>query len=181
MIEQLILLLMIVVAFFCVTAENLRKAIIGLGVFSLLATACYLVYHAPDVALTEAVIGSALTTILYIIALKKYSSFYVYFSSNTQADSSDQHIRQKKSSLRLRSVVREYCTAHELAPQIVYTWEAPEVIAAEHIYDLILHDNGGKTTVYGIETDDHYNTLKQQLTERFPQEGLLFASLKEDI
>ena len=176
--EQLIFLLMIVMALFCVTAVNLRKAIIGLGAFSLLAAVCYLIYHAPDVAITEAVIGSALSTILYIIALKKYSSFYVYFSSGTQNKSSDLRMRLEKSDVR--GVIREYCAAHELTPQIVPTWEAPETIAAEHVYDLILHDDGSQTTLYGIETDDHYHALKDLLQERMPEKQLVFASLKEE-
>jgi len=176
--EQLILLLMIITALFCVTAADLKKSIIGLGVFSLLATICYLIYHAPDVAITEAVIGSALTTILYIIALKKYSSFYVYFSSGTKKKNSDQRMRQENRNIR--GVIREYCAAHELAPQIVYTWEEPEAIAEEHVYDLILHNIDSRNIVYGIETDDHYNALKRQLQKSCPEERLIFAGLKEE-
>ena len=178
MIEQLVFLLMIVMAIFCVAATNLRKAIVGMGVFSLLATLCYLIYHAPDVAIAEAVIGSALSTILYIIALKKYSSFYIYFSSGIQQEANDLNMRLAKGNIR--GVIREYCVAHELAPQIVYTREKPEVIAAEHVYDMILHDNGRQTTVYGIETDAHYTALKGQLEDRCPEEQLVFDILEEE-
>ena len=178
MIEQIIFLGMIVMAIFCVTAANLRKTIVGLGVFSLLATVCYLIYHAPDVAIAEAVIGSAISTILYIIALKKYSSFYIYFSSSIQEEVNDLRMRLEKSNIR--GVIREYCVAHELAPQIVYTQEDPDVVAAGYVYDLILHDDGNQTTVYGIETDDHYTALKEQLEEHCLEEGLVFANIKEE-
>jgi len=176
--EQIIFLLMITLALFCVMATNLRKVIIGLGVFSLIATVCYLMYHAPDVAITEAVIGSALTTILYIIALKKYSSFYVYFSGSEQKKSSDIDMRMEKGDIW--AVVKEYCANHELTPQLVYTWDRPETIAIEHVYDLILHNDGNMTTVYGREIDEHYKVLKTLLEERCPQERLLFSSLEEE-
>ena len=175
MIEQIIFLLMIVMAVFCVSSANLRKTIMGLGVFSLLATLCYLIYHAPDVAIAEAIIGSALSTILYIIALKKYSSFYIYFSSGIQDEVNDLSMRLEKSNIR--GVIRAYCVEHELSPQIVYTRENPEAVAAEHVYDLILHDDGNQTTVYGRETDAHYTAIKGQLEERCPEEKMIFDVL----
>ena len=177
MIEQLIFLLMIIMAIFCVVSRNLRKTIVGLGVFSLLATLCYLIYHAPDVAIAEAIIGSALSTILFIIALKKYSSFYIYFSSGIEEESSDLNLQLEKSNIR--GVIRKYCVEHELAPQIIYTREKPEVVAAEHFYDLILYDDGRQTTVYGREADTHYTSIKEQLEEQCSKEQIIFGILKE--
>ena len=178
MIEQLIFLLMIVMAVFCVMSKNLRKTIVGLGVFSLLATVCYLIYHAPDVAIAEAIIGSALSTILFIIALKKYSSFYIYFSSGMKEEGNDLSMRLEKSNIR--GIIREYCVEHELAPQIVYTRESPKLVAAEHMYDLILHDDGKQTIVYGRETDAHYTAIKEQLQERCPEERMVFDVIEEE-
>ncbi len=69
--DKLVFILMIIIALYIVSCRNYKRAIIALGAFSLLASFCYLLYHAPDVAIAEAVIGSALSTILFIVALKK--------------------------------------------------------------------------------------------------------------
>ena len=44
------------------------SAIITAGVVSLLASLIYLIVGAPDVAMTEAAIGSALTTVVFLFA-----------------------------------------------------------------------------------------------------------------
>jgi len=65
-------ILMILFALFSVFAKNLKRAIIGSSVFGLWASVAYMLYHAPDVAIAEAIISSALATILYIITIKNY-------------------------------------------------------------------------------------------------------------
>ena len=47
------------------------SAIIAAGAISLLASLLYIVLAAPDVAMTEAAIGSGLTTIVFLFALNK--------------------------------------------------------------------------------------------------------------
>ncbi len=63
--------LMIGAAFFAVYSRNLLSAIISAGVISLLASIIYILLAAPDVAMTEAAIGSGLTTIVFLLALKQ--------------------------------------------------------------------------------------------------------------
>jgi len=62
---------MIIAAFLAIHLKNLLSAIISAGVISLLASVIYLLLAAPDVAMTEAAIGSGLTTIIFIFTLKK--------------------------------------------------------------------------------------------------------------
>ena len=45
-------------------------AVIATGVISLVLTALFFILQAPDVALTEAAIGVALTTIIFIITIR---------------------------------------------------------------------------------------------------------------
>ena len=74
MISVIILVLgiiMIIAAFLAIRLKNLLAAIISAGVISLLASVIYLMLAAPDVAMTEAAIGSGLTTIIFIFTLKK--------------------------------------------------------------------------------------------------------------
>lgn len=70
---HLIYILLIVFALFSVFAKNLKRAIIGSGVFGLWVSIAYIFYHAPDVAIAEAIISSALSTILFIITIKNYN------------------------------------------------------------------------------------------------------------
>jgi len=64
-------IIMIIAAFLAIRLKNLLAAIISAGVISLLASIIYLLLAAPDVAMTEAAIGSGLTTIIFIFTLKK--------------------------------------------------------------------------------------------------------------
>jgi len=56
---------------YTVYTKKLITAIISAGVISLLASIIYLILAAPDVAMTEAAIGSGLTTIVFLYALSR--------------------------------------------------------------------------------------------------------------
>ena len=67
-----IYILLIIFALFSVFAKNLKRSIIGSSAFGLWVSIAYMLYHAPDVAIAEAVISSSLATILYIVTIKNY-------------------------------------------------------------------------------------------------------------
>jgi len=67
-------IIMIAAAFAALYLKNLVAAIISAGVISLLASVIYLLLAAPDVAMTEAAIGSGLTTIVFLLTFKKIKS-----------------------------------------------------------------------------------------------------------
>jgi len=72
MIARWILLsLLPVVAGISLTQSRRLSAIIGMGLFSLVLAAVYLLMHAPDVAITEATIGAALVTAIYVLAIRR--------------------------------------------------------------------------------------------------------------
>ena len=54
-----------------VTLDNMLSAIISAGLASLFASVVYVVLSAPDVAMTEASIGSGLTTMIFLYAIRK--------------------------------------------------------------------------------------------------------------
>ncbi len=54
-----------------VLAKNLVTSILAAGFVSLLASVIYLLLSAPDVAMTEAAIGSGLSTIIFFYVLNK--------------------------------------------------------------------------------------------------------------
>lgn len=64
-------ILSIVAAWFALHNEKLSVAIIATGLVSLVASILFLLLAAPDVAMTEAAIGSGLTTIIFFYVLNK--------------------------------------------------------------------------------------------------------------
>ena len=82
MYEKLFLILMIIFAFTSIQTPKLISAIIYLGMFSFLSSIIFLIYQSPNIALAEAIIGSTLSTIIYLVALKKQKNFEVYVTSS---------------------------------------------------------------------------------------------------
>jgi energy-converting hydrogenase B subunit D len=64
-------IIMLIAAFLAIYQKNLVSAIISAGVISLLASIIYLLLAAPDVAMTEASIGSGLTSVVFLYALNR--------------------------------------------------------------------------------------------------------------
>ncbi|QAY70977.1 hydrogenase subunit MbhD domain-containing protein [Xylanimonas protaetiae] len=76
-IDQVVFLFLIVFAVRAVFASCLKHAIITAGVFGLFASLAYLLYHAPDVAVSEAVVASSLGTVLLILTIRNYDDVSV--------------------------------------------------------------------------------------------------------
>ena len=58
-------------AILAVHFDKLLSAVISLGVTGLFAAAAFLLMHAPDVAISEAAVGAALTPLIFIVTLRK--------------------------------------------------------------------------------------------------------------
>lgn len=69
--NALILLGVVVSAILAVHCEKLLSSVIALGVTGIFAAAEFLLLHAPDVALSEAAVGAALTPLIFIVTIKK--------------------------------------------------------------------------------------------------------------
>ena len=67
----LVVLGMVVTAILASHFDNLLSSIIALGATGLFAAAAFLILHAPDVAISEAAVGAALTPLIFIVALRK--------------------------------------------------------------------------------------------------------------
>ncbi len=64
-------LIMLVMALVAIHHKSLQIAVIASGIISLFASVVYIFLAAPDVAITEASIGSALTVIIFFYVLNK--------------------------------------------------------------------------------------------------------------
>jgi len=61
--------LMVVLSILALNAKKIFASVIYLSLISMLAVVCFVIMRAPDVAITEAVIGSGLVTALFIFTL----------------------------------------------------------------------------------------------------------------
>ena len=69
--DVVIVLGLVISAILACHFENLLSAVIARGVTGVFCAAAFLVMHAPDVAISEAAVGAALTPIVFIVALRK--------------------------------------------------------------------------------------------------------------
>ena len=67
----LLVVLMLVSAVAVVLFKDLLNAVIALAAVSLIASVLFYLLQAPDVAMAEVSVGAALTTAIFVIALKK--------------------------------------------------------------------------------------------------------------
>ncbi len=68
-------IVLIIAAVFAVYQKDLLIAVIGTSAVSVVLSVLFYILQAPDVALTEAAIGVALTTIIFVITIKKTRRF----------------------------------------------------------------------------------------------------------
>ncbi len=66
-------IILLAVAIYAVKQKDLLYAVIATSVISLLLSVFFFILQAPDVALTEAAIGIALTTIIFVITIRNTS------------------------------------------------------------------------------------------------------------
>ncbi|MFW6040453.1 MAG: hydrogenase subunit MbhD domain-containing protein [Thermoplasmatota archaeon] len=70
LISSLVLIGLIITALAVIRFKDLISAAIALGASSLLLSLQFYLLRAPDVAIAEAAVGAALTTAIYIFAIK---------------------------------------------------------------------------------------------------------------
>ena len=68
-------LLAIIMAIIAILNKKLSIAVIAAGVVSLFASILFLLMAAPDVAMTEAAIGSGLSTLIFFYVLNKINKY----------------------------------------------------------------------------------------------------------
>ncbi|HAE61775.1 MAG TPA: hypothetical protein DCG38_05535 [Eubacteriaceae bacterium] len=169
MIEKIFLILMVVLALITLNTVKLRRAVIYLGIFSLVSSFVYLLYGAPDVAIAEAVIGSALSTVLYLVALKKYQVFTIYYTNANYNEIHDGYIIKGRAQI-LRDVER-FFLKREMEPQIIYTTDDCDYVLSAKNFDLLIHQDYDKVKMYGCIEDYHVDAMQDYVAKN-PYENL---------
>ncbi len=63
---EILLALLVIIALVSLQLRNLLAAVIMIGVFSLVSCLLFFLLHAPDVALTEAAVGTGVGTVVMV-------------------------------------------------------------------------------------------------------------------
>jgi len=152
-----VLIFMVVFAIATLQSKSLRHSVIYLSVFSLLCSFAYTLYHAPDVAIAEAVIGCSLSTVLYLVAIKKYRIFRIYYS--TQITPSHRTLLEDS----LITSIEKYMHSIELELDWIFTTDTFEHLHGFPDYDVIIEHTDTGFHIYGSESNYHYEGLAHHL------------------
>jgi len=148
--KEIILLSLIICAVLTIQTQKMKVAIIYLGAFSILIAFVYLLQGAPDVALAEAVIGSTMTTILFVVAIHKYKLFRIYII--VESTKIDDDIYKNKVYRGILSYINIFCYKKGLDPLVIYTIDARHHIGRNHHH--ILLEESGDSFVLSYHMDD---------------------------
>ncbi len=72
---SILALLLVASGLYAIIQKDLLYAVISTGVISLILSVMFYLLQAPDVALTEAAIGVALTTVIFVITIRNTTRF----------------------------------------------------------------------------------------------------------
>lgn len=162
------LILILILAIMAVTVNKLLKVILITAIFSVIASFIYLLLGAPDVALAETIIGSTLSTIILLVAIKRYKLFTVYYIAKASTD---------KTTLKIINIIENSLKEHEIEPHIIFATETVKQIQNSQSYDIIVEQTKNKIIIYGKENS--FNT--KSILEQIRAENLNFKiSIKDD-
>lgn len=167
MFQNFLFIVLIVVALFVVLSDNLRHSVIYLGVFSLTMAVAYLHFNAPDVALAEAAIGVGLSTVMYLIALKKIDVYDICYV-NEAGEFNDEYIFEFRHQV-IRPLERFLEQTEEVEPQITYTDNSINQVIIEDNHDFIIHQSGTKTYLYGQKSDTVFRDVVANIQSLVPE------------
>lgn len=166
MFQSFLFIVLLILAVFVVLSDNLRHSVIYLGIFSLVMALTYLYFNAPDVALAEAAIGVGLSTVMYLVALKKIKIYDICYV-NEEEDFNDEYIFEFRSHM-IRPLEEFMENTEEVEPQITYTNHAIEEVIREDNHDFIIQQQGSKTYLYGQKSDSVFQDILSNIHELIP-------------
>lgn len=174
--EILLMICLIILAFITVQTRKLRRAAIFLGAFSLICSFAYLIYNAPDVAIAEAVIGCTLSTILILIALKKYHVITIFYVENEHNDSA----AIKKERRDLTNSLENFFTERGLEPQMIPTHLDENTLGHNDCFDLLIEHTTDGINIYSSGIRYLEMDMEEYINAHKPEHlDVYFFKLKE--
>lgn len=165
MVEFLLLISLIILGFATVQTDNLMRTVIYSGAFSLVMALAFLYYNAPDVALAEAAIGVGLSTIMFLVALKKIRVYSVYYVDDSSQEFDDTDVYAIKNRvIRPLEIFLEKTV--EVEPQVSYTNNSlTEALKEEH--EIIVNQQEELMYFYGDSGDEIFQDIVANLRSIF--------------
>lgn len=148
------LLILVVSAVLVVITDKLLTAVVYAGILSAGAAFCYLLLGAPDVALAEAVIGSALSTIIFLVTLKKYRVFTVYLSAGGL---------EKAGSRHIVSLIEKVLQRQELEAHLLDAPGTAKELLLRPDCDLLLEEQEDRLVIYGEKNSKYLRLIEEEL------------------
>ncbi|MDD5018677.1 MAG: DUF4040 domain-containing protein [Eubacteriales bacterium] len=142
--EIMLMICLIVLAFITVQTQKLRRSAVYLGAFSLLCSFAYLSYNAPDVAIAEAVIGCTLSTILLLIAMKKYHVITIFYVQDEAGDPA----AIKKERRELTTSLERFLLDRGFEPQTISTDLDDRELCENECFNLLIMHEKNDITIY---------------------------------
>lgn len=156
-----VLVLLLVTAVLTVITDRLVTAVVYSAVFSAVIAFVYLLLAAPDVALAEAVIGSVLTTVMFLVTLKKYKLFTVRYLPGQDAEDA--------ALSKVLSCLSACLKEHDLEPNLIESKGEPAALSCLEDTDLVAARQESGIILYG-EANSQYLT---RICEELDRNGIL--------
>lgn len=167
MFQSFLLISLLILGVYIVLSDNLRYSIITLGVFSLTMSLTYLHYNAPDVALAEVAIGVGLSTVMYLVALKKVQVYDICYVNEDVEDFNDSNIHEISASI-IRPLEIFIEKTEELEPQMAFTNHSIEEVLCKDNHDFIILKRDACTSLYGKRSDEVFQNILSNIEDIIP-------------
>jgi uncharacterized MnhB-related membrane protein len=147
------------------------NSIIYLSIFSLLASWSYVFDHAPDVAIAEAVIGSTMFTILFLVAMKKYRRYRVFFLFREPSG-------KDKMVKKLVRILKKFAFINDIQFDKVYVLSHIDDIHERGIeYDFVIQKNLDNFFIFGREENEDFQLFIDYIKEEHPDVNITFKNI----
>lgn len=168
MIEMILFISLIVLALITVQSDNLMRTVIYSGAFSLVMALLFLYYNAPDVALAEAAIGVGLSTIMYLVALKKVKVYDICIIDH-EVEVFDDETIDLVNAQAVKPLEYFLEKTVELEPQLTYTSYPLQTVLENEDHNVVIKREGDLYYLYGYLADVVFQDIVNYLKEIVPE------------
>ncbi|MFV0466951.1 MAG: Na(+)/H(+) antiporter subunit B [Lachnospiraceae bacterium] len=177
MFEKVTLILLIILAIASINTVSLRKAVIFLAIFSLISSFAFLIYRAPDVAIAEAIIGAAFTTIIFLVAIQQQKGIHFYILASKEGKDTGQEPAAYQAAI---DTIEQFLWEKELEPKQIRSAVRLADILYKDDFDYILLWNNVSPVLYGRNEDHHLDEM-ETLFAKNPDLDIRFIRTQERV
>lgn len=177
MIEKLFLFALLLLAILSLSVRRLRLAIVYKTLFSLICAFVYLYYSAPDVSIAEAVMGCGIATALFLVALRNAEHFTVYVLMPHAQDPGDGMLLPEGKQIMAEMV--SFSKQKNLSLDVRYSNVTLNAMITDYRADLILLQDNGELTLFGLEQDYHFDAVRELVDVHLEKYACTFVRLHE--